>query len=50
VDNYVGNVYKGHGFGLYFLMHFYENTLKNKVILIKDIDFFTKVSRETCFL
>jgi hypothetical protein len=37
VDNYVGNVYKGHMLSLSFRPVFSKNMLKNKDILIKDI-------------
>jgi hypothetical protein len=37
VDNYVGNVYKGHHLFLSFLAIFIQNMLLNKDILIKDI-------------
>jgi len=48
VDNYVGIVYKGHNFKLSFRYDFIKNRLKNKVILVKDIEIIQHVSRETC--
>lgn len=47
MDNYVGIVYKGHNFELSFRYNFIKNRLKNKDILVKDIEIKQFVSRET---
>lgn len=47
VDNYVGNVYKGHFLKLSFNAKFIENSLQNKSIILKDTKNNQYVSRET---
>lgn len=47
MDNYVGNVYKGHFLYLSFNANFIKNSLQNKDILLKDTKNSYFVSRET---